>query len=317
MWWSVADLDDWLQVAHTTHSKYVRHAEDPRFKTRVLAAKSHQKDVGAGSYDVQALPAALLAETLADLIRRIGGDPRVTVVMRDFPFEHAPDIGVLIDPRLPYPVFKALHTRSCIAVATSLALLKARLDKHTRADKRQERHERHERPGGKRSGVIIQGRAGARFVETPFLPQAPTVQLLQSDVYLTHHQPTFYRDGEDGTVPRDFAIFDLFRMRVAGAGGPDQQALDVVVYESLDSELQRLHPQLNQTEATAVPGLLRWSQAHLLREMNAALMHPRGGYMEYKWERLRRETTEHRVPGVTHGAAGTALPPPPSKMGVA
>ena len=286
MWWDVTDLAEWVQLAVDARSKYVRHAVDPRFKTRVLSSKAASSvepadaPVCDGS-EVYAIPSTLLLETYRDLVRRMGADavaakglpPRVAIVVRDFPFAHAPDLAVLIDPRLPPDHFYALHNRACVAVATSLALLKSRLDK--RADKRSS--------PAKRSGVIVQGRAGGRFVETPFLPHAPTVQLLLSDVYLTHHQPVFER----GT--KEQASFDLFRVRVAQASRPDKQGLDVVVYHGGDQELHRLYPKIpDHTEATSVPRLSRWTHAHLLREMHTALNHPGAteGYMEYKWKRL-------------------------------
>ena len=308
MWWSTEDLNDWLRVAATMQSKYARHGVDPRFKTRVLSNRSAPvKDA-----DVLALPPALLHETLRDMGRRAG--PHAAVVMREFPFAHAPDLAVLVDPGLQPHEFMAVHHRACVAVATSMALLKTRLDKREDREgvsKRTARGKRGERgegessqgggdaadskgnkgdkgdKGGKRSGVILQGVAGSRFVEVPFLFHAPTVQLVMSRTYVTHHQLGFMR-GTD-----ELASFDLFRLRAVGDGAADKHGLDVVIYHQHDQELHRLYPQLRaQTAATDAYPVRRWTDEHLVREAGAALARPdaptSGGYMAYKWERMGR-----------------------------
>ena len=309
-YWSVCDVNEWLQTALDTRSKYVRHSVDPRFKSRVLSPKS--ADVGLVDNDnVFTIPSALLDDTLHDIVQRMGAavaprpgglPPCLTVVMRAFPFAHAPDIGVLIDPSLPPADFWMLHNRACVAVATAMSLLKLRLDKRVDAKPRGGRGAgrgggraktegkaegkaagEHDGNGeGKRSGVIVQGRAGMRFVETPFLPHAPTLQLVISPVYLTHHRPTFQRGNGE------WANFELFRMREACGSRPDKLGLDVVIYHSDDQELHRLYPELGaHTERTAMPGLTKWTHSHMLQEMHIALDSEATGYMGYKWARLR------------------------------
>ena len=300
MLWSVTDVDEWLHAAVDTPRKYVRHADDDRFKSRVLPTKQLQEAAGEASPDsvgqVHAIPEALLNQTLKDVVTRLGGEVqarRVAVVLRDFPFPHAPDVSVLIDPRLPPHEFLRLHHRACVAVATALATLKLKLDRSP-ADKSQRRGETESatkqvprRAAPKRSGVILPGRAGLRFVELPFLPHAPTLQLPASSIYLTHHTPSFTRgNGELGE-------FDLFRMRATGGGDkptPDRHALDIVVYHEHDQELQRLFFLIaSNTEHTPVPEVLTWTQAFLVKEMETALTHGgsgKTGYMGYKWGRL-------------------------------
>ena len=278
MWWSLDDLNDWLQLAVETPKRSVRHGLDRRFRSRVLS-EGGGASTNEVSTEVFAVAPGLLQEALRDIVHRIGpcAPGSVAVVVREFPFEHAPDIGVFLDPRLPPQEFLRLYNRACGAVATSLSLLKMRLDK------KQAGGEAGEKQGGKRSGVILQGRAGPRFVEVPFLPHAPTVQLTVSGLYITHHRPYFLRGN--GEV----ASFDLFRLRGAGQGRGDKHGVDMVIYHSNDQELARLFSRLPfDTAPGPARGVLRWSEEHLRQEAELALAHPENlkGYMGHKWERM-------------------------------